>query len=59
MVLQGNFPPTDLMILNDEGEFSKVAVKHSVNTFTETGTIAFPQSKLLTEVWAELKQKVA
>ena len=61
VVLQGNFPPTDsilmryLLILNDEGEFSKYAIKHAV---WATGTkMVFPAAEAppLTEAWAKLK----
>ncbi len=61
VVLQGNFPPTDsllmryLLILNDEGEFSKYAVKHSVRQ--GSGIIIAPdwEVKPLTETWTKLK----
>lgn len=61
VVLQGNFPPTDsllmryLLILNDEGEFSKYAVKHYVS---QSSKLVFPtpeEVKPLTEAWAKLK----
>ncbi len=66
VVLQGDFPPTDsilmryLLILNDEGEFSKYAIKHHVSS--NSGILVFPtqeEVKPLTEAWAELKLKVA
>jgi len=59
VVLAGNFPPTDslimryLLILNDEGEFSKYAIKHSVS---KSSKLVFPSEvKPLTEAWAKLK----
>jgi hypothetical protein len=60
VVLRGNFPPTDslimryLLILNDEGEFSQHAVKHHV--FASGTTLEFSaQEESLTELWAKLK----
>ena len=67
VVLQGNFPPTDsilmryLLILNDEGEFSQYAIKHHVSQGSGTKFV-FPnqeEAKPLTETWAALKLKVA
>lgn len=61
VVLQGNFPPTDsllmryLLILNDEGEFSKYAVKHSVTQSCSTKLVFPAEAKPLTEAWAKLK----
>jgi len=61
VVLSGNFPPTDsllmryLLILNDEGEFSKYAVQHGV---PDRSRLVFPtqkEVKPLTEAWAKLK----
>lgn len=60
VVLRGEFPPTDsllmryLLILNDEGEFSKYAVKHAV---WEGKNTIFPAAEIptLTEAWAKLK----
>ena len=61
VVLQGNFPPTDsllmryLLILNDEGEFSKYAVKHHVSQ--RSTQLVFPVQEVqpLTEMWAKIK----
>lgn len=61
VVLQGDFPPTDsllmryLLILNDEGEFCKYAVKHAVSSPIPVPAV-FPmeESKPLTEEWAKL-----
>lgn len=67
VVLQGEFPPTDsilmryLLILNDEGEFSRYAIKHYVSQSRST-KLVFPtqeEAKPLTEAWAALKLKVA
>jgi len=63
VVLQGRFPPTDsilmryLLILNDEGEFSKYAVKHTVWQNDGTKKLVFPaaEAKPLIEEWARLK----
>lgn len=60
VVLQGRFPPTDslimryLLILNDEGEFSKYAVKHSAGSGS---VLQLPKqdNRNLAEVWAEIK----
>lgn len=60
VVLQGSFPPTDslimryLLILNDEGEFSKYAIKHSVRS---SKSLVFPAEEVqpLVETWAKLK----
>ncbi len=62
VVLKGNFPPTDsllmryLLILNDEGEFSKYAVKHAVHDFglSWLAALKLPDQRPLTEVWGEL-----
>lgn len=61
VVLQGQFPPTDslimryLLILNDEGEFSKYAVKHQV--LQNKRKLVFPAQEVqpLVEAWAKLK----
>lgn len=64
VVLKGNFPPTDsilmryLLILNDEGEFSKYAIKHTVWDRKPT-KLVLPDQAPLTEEWAKLKLKVA
>ncbi len=62
VVLQGNFPPTDsilmryLLILNDEGEFSKYAVKHMVLAGTGANLVLpGAEAPTLTEAWAKLK----
>lgn len=58
VVLQGNFPPTDsllmryLLILNDEGEFCKYAVKHAVSS--PIPAVLPMENKPLTEEWAKL-----
>ena len=66
VVLQGDFPPTDsilmryLLILNDEGEFSKYAIKQMGFGAVDT-SLVFPNQEVkpLTEAWAALKLKVA
>lgn len=61
VVLKGNFPPTDsllmryLLILNDEGEFSKYAIKHYVSQDIKKLVFPTEEVKPLTETWAELK----
>lgn len=67
VVLDGNFPPTDslimryLLILNDEGEFSQYAIKHNVDaniSFSAKFTITPDVAQLgrgLSEIMAELK----
>jgi hypothetical protein len=59
VVLQGNFPPTDslimryLMILNNEQQFRSYAIKHGVD-----GLITLPQKpdqRTLVEIFKELK----
>ncbi len=58
VVLKGNFPPTDsvivryLMILNNEEEFSKLAVKHSVFAKSKHNVVL---TRSLPEVYAKLK----
>lgn len=60
VVLQGNFPPTDsllmryLLILNDEGEFSKHAIQHSVCKRSKATKLVLPVEPL-TEAWTRLK----
>lgn len=59
VILKGNFPPTDelimryLLILNDEGEFSKFAI-HSRGIQRSVKLV--PQIKRLPELFAELKE---
>jgi hypothetical protein len=59
VVLQGNFPPTDslimryLMILNNEKQFRSYAIKHGVSTPTLPIT---PDQRSLVEIFKELKQ---
>lgn len=61
VVLAGNFPPTDslimryLLILNDEGEFSKYAIKHHVSQNSKKLIFPAQEVKPLTEAWAKLK----
>lgn len=68
VVLQGNFPPTDslimryLLVLNDEGEFSKYAVKHRIWKTAKNKTIYDLEDQAeskteagLTKEWAKLK----
>jgi hypothetical protein len=58
VVLRGNFPPTDslimryLLILNDENKFRSYAVKHSV---TKPSTPAEIDERSLVEIYKELK----
>ncbi len=60
VILKGNFPPTDslimryLLILNDEGEFSRYAVRNRVIHLPEVGQIT-EVSKSLPALFAELK----
>ncbi len=64
VVLQGNFPPTDsilmryLLILNDEGEFSKYAVKHGVWGAGKSFKLVLPAAEAppLTIAWAKSKE---
>ncbi len=61
VVLQGGFTPTDsllmryLLILNDEGEFSKYAIKHGVYETAKNLTFTPKVVRPLVEVWAGLK----
>lgn len=62
VVLQGDFPPTDsllmryLLILNDEGEFSKYAIKHYVSPHRPKLVFPAPTKvESLTKVWAKLQ----
>jgi len=61
VVLDGNFPPTDslimryLLILNDEGEFSKYAIKHHIPQSSRKLVFPGEEVKTLTEEWAKLK----
>lgn len=63
VVLQGNFPPTDslimryLMILNNEQQFRSYAIKHTPRA--EVLTIGEADMRPLAEIFKELKQKVA
>ncbi len=60
VVLKGNFPPTDsvivryLMILNNEEEFNKLAIKHSVVKKNEYNKIG-EQLQPLSAIYARLK----
>jgi hypothetical protein len=69
VVLQGNFPPTDslimrfLLILNNEQQFRSLAVKHSISGYQKNersnqsnGPVVM---KPLAEIFKELKKKVA
>lgn len=64
VVLQGNFPPTDslimryLMILNNENQFRSFAVKHGVHE-PATFQVGEPDTRSLAEIFKELKTKVA
>ncbi len=62
VVLDGNFPPTDelimryLLILNDEGEFSKHAVRHRISLARPVKLeIPFVEERSLSEIFAKLK----
>lgn len=61
VVLKGNFPPTDsilmryLLILNDEGEFSKYAVKHAVLKSSRKLVLPAAEIPALTEAWSKMK----
>jgi hypothetical protein len=63
VVLQGGFPPTDslivrfLMVLNQEAEFRRLAVKHQV--VVPEMPQAFPDDRALPLVFAEWKKKLA
>lgn len=58
VVLRGNFPPTDslimryLLILNDENKFRGYAIKHSINQPTELVV----DERSLVEIFKELKR---
>jgi hypothetical protein len=60
VVLQGNFPPTDslimryLMILNNEQQFRGLAIKHSLDTSVR-GILTAPV-RPLPEIYRELKK---
>lgn len=61
VVLRGDFPPTDslimryLLILNDERDFRKHAIKHTVYpNKVETRIVSEPES--LNEIWSGLKR---
>lgn len=60
VVLKGQFPPTDellmryLLILNDEGEFSKHARKQGIYT-GKVANLKMPEQQSLPELWADMK----
>jgi len=62
VVLQGNFPPTDslivryLLALNDEDKLWSLAIKHSISNYSKT--VPLVDSRSLTEIYKDL-QKVA
>ena len=61
VVLQGNFPPTDsiimryLMLLNNPVQFRSFAIKHSVIQ-RQRPALVMPDGKSLPEIYAELKK---
>lgn len=63
VVLRGNFPPTDslimryLIILNNEQQFRSYAIKHTPRA--EVLTIGEADTRPLAEIFKELKQRVA
>jgi hypothetical protein len=63
VVLKGNFPPTDslivryLLALNDEDKLWSLAIKHNINSHVRSINVA--DSRSLIEIYSELKQKVA
>ena len=66
VVLQGNFPPTDslimryLLILNNEQQFRSLAIKHSISGFERSRQTNGPADmKSLAEIFKELKSNVA
>lgn len=66
VILQGNFPPTDslimryLLILNNEQQFRSLAIKHSISGHERSHQINGPAVvKPLAEIFKELKSKVA
>ena len=67
VVLQGNFPPTDslimryLLILNNEQQFRSLAVKHSISGYERSHQQNGPVAEIqpLAEIFKELKRKVA
>lgn len=66
VVLNGGFPPTDslimryLLILNNESQFRKLAIKHSIKHWSDQIQQNSPVGiKSLTEIFKELKCKVA
>ena len=60
VVLQGDFPPTDslimryLLILNNEQQFRSLAIKHSVHS--QPIAIAKQEVKSLSEIYKDLKK---
>lgn len=64
VVLSGNFPPTDsvimryLLILNDEEAFRKTAIKHQIIR-SERKTFAAPDSRSLADIFREIKGRSA
>jgi len=61
VVLTGNFPPTDslimryIMILNNEQQFRGFAVKHGVEGFQRRQNVAERDQRPLSEIFKELK----
>lgn len=61
VVLQGDFPPTDslimryLLILNNEEQFRSYAIKHSVPQKTDCSRPGEADMKSLTEIFREMK----
>lgn len=61
VVLNGGFPPTDslimryLLILNNESQFRKLAVKHDVSNY-KSAPVANPDLRPLSEIFAELRK---
>lgn len=59
VVLSGNFPPTDsvimryLMILNNEKQFKELAIAHKV--YERKNEVVVPDNRPLTEIYKELK----
>lgn len=62
VVLTGQFPPTDellmryLLILNDEGEFTKSARKQGIRSCKPVTMRINPVQRSLPDLWAEIKQ---
>ena len=61
VVLEGNFPPTDslivrfLMLINDEKRFRSLAVKHSRGLEVTASVVPFVDQRPLTEIFRDLK----